>query len=133
MIVIDPSALVAILKAEPRADDLISVLVNADVRVMSAASLLECNIVVFARWGAAGLEKLEELIKEAGIEVIPFTEQHSRVALDGFKKFGKGQNSAGLNYGDCISYSLAKTAKAPLLFVGDNFSKTDLTAAIPVT
>lgn len=126
MIVVDSSALVAILNDEETSDILIRALIQSKTRVISSSTLLECSIVVFARWGDPGLLRLNQLILESNIEVIPFTQKHAEVAIEGYKKYGKGRHPAGLNYGDCFSYAHAIVSDAPLLFVGTDFSLTDV-------
>jgi len=121
--VLDTSALIAILAAEPEATALAAALATADTRRLSAASLLETAIVIESRHGPAGGQKLDELIHAAQIQIEPVTA--ARLA---YRTYGKGRHPAGLNYGDCFSYALAKISGEPLLFKGEDFSQTDIEA-----
>ena len=136
MIAIDTSALIAIFRLEPEVDAFLRAIVAAEARAMSALSLLETSMVMSggAR-DAAALEPLDEFLREAGVEIVVFDAEHSRLARDAFLLYGKGRHKAGLNLGDCASYALAMSRNAALLFKGDDFSRTDVTAALtmPVT
>lgn len=124
--IVDTSALIAILRGEPDGPALLDrLLAAADVRI-SAGTLLEARLVA-AR--DAGLAELAELLEAAGIEVEPVDEAQVDAAFDGFVRFGKGRHAAGLNYGDCFAYGLAKSLGEPLLFKGDDFSQTDVEPA----
>jgi ribonuclease VapC len=129
-VVIDTSAVIAILQGEPAADRLIAAVENSGARRISAASLVEAGIVLQARYGDHGELELDLLVQRARIDVIPVTEDHAGIARSGFRRFGKGRHPAGLNYGDCFSYALAIALGEPLLFVGTDFSRTDATAAV---
>lgn len=129
MIVVDASALIAILDKEPNAAWYAEAVAEADPPLISAATLLEVNIVMLNRHGARAARMVDRLIQEAGFQVESFTAQHSQLAREAYARYGKGQQSAGLNYGDCFSYALAKATGLPLLFKGQDFSKTDI---IPV-
>ena len=126
MIVVDTSALIAILDKEPDANLYAEAIAEADPPVISAATLVELNIVMLNRHGIKAAQIVDQLIHEAGFQVESFTIQHAEFARDAYARFGKGQQSAGLNYGDCFSYALAKATGAPLLFKGQDFSKTDI-------
>ncbi|MGE5358916.1 MAG: type II toxin-antitoxin system VapC family toxin [Bacteroidales bacterium] len=124
--VLDTSAILAVLFNEPEADD-IEVAIDADpVRLLSAASYLETAIVVHARFGDAGSRELDLLIHKASIEIVTVTAEQADVGLDGWRRFGKGRHEAALNFGDCFAYALAVTSGEPLLFTGDDFRKTDV-------
>lgn len=127
--VIDTSALVAILTDEPEAERLEAALDEAPVRLLSAASLLEASIVIEARFGEAGGRELDLLVVKAGIEVVHVTAEQIATARSAFRRFGKGRHPAALNFGDCFSYALASVGGEPLLFKGDDFTKTDLPVA----
>jgi ribonuclease VapC len=129
-LVIDTSALVAILQAEPVAERLILALYDAPARRMSTATLVEAGIVMQRRFGDAGESKVDALIAELQLEVLPLTADHSQIARDAFRRFGKGRHQAGLNFGDCFSYALARSLGEPLLFVGEDFGFTDVEAAL---
>jgi ribonuclease VapC len=125
--VIDTSALVAILQREPERRAFIEAIEAADARLMSVATFVEISIVVEARHGAEGLRDLDHFIGRAGIEIVPVDAEHGTVACSGFSRFGKGRHRAGLNYGDCFSYALAVTTGEPLLCKGDDFVHSDVT------
>jgi ribonuclease VapC len=96
---------------------------------MSVASWVELSIVVEARHGAAGLRELDRFIERASIELVGVDVDQARIARDAYSRFGKGRHAASLNFGDCFIYALARMLGQPLLFKGDDFSKTDLTIA----
>ena len=127
--VIDTSALVALLLSEPKADALLEALLTADTVFLSAATVVEAGIVMQARYGADGASRLDRLLVQLGAELVPLTTIHADLARQAFRRYGKGQHPAGLNYGDCFSYALAAALGEPLLFVGEDFSQTDIPAA----
>lgn len=130
---IDTSAIVAILRLEPEADRLLRTIANADECFMSAISVLETALVLAGTRGSAAVWiPLDELLAKAQIDVVPFDTEQARHARDAFIRFGKGRHPAALNLGDCAAYALAMSRKLPLLFKGDDFTKTDLAAAVPV-
>ncbi|HXV84411.1 MAG TPA: type II toxin-antitoxin system VapC family toxin [Candidatus Binatia bacterium] len=126
MIVVDASALIAILDKEPDAALYAEAIAEADSPLISAATLLEVNIVMLNRHGIKAARMVDRLIKEAGFQVESFTAQQAELAREAYARYGKGQKSAGLNYGDCFSCALAKATGLPLLFKGQDFSKTDI-------
>jgi ribonuclease VapC len=129
--VIDTSALLAVLFQEPEAEQIARALVAADRRLTSAATLLETGIVVLVRHGDDGVRDLDLLAAKLQIEVAPVTEQQAIIARRAYHQFGKGRgHRAGLNFGDCFAYALAKATGQPLLFKGDDFIHTDL-ATVP--
>ena len=125
--VIDTSALVAILQDEPERRKYIEAIEAADSRLMSTATFVEISIVAEARHGAEGVRALDLFIKRAAIELVPVDTEQASAARHGFARFGKGRHRAGLNYGDCFAYALATVAGEPLLYKGDDFSHTDVT------
>jgi ribonuclease VapC len=130
VIVIDTSALVAILRREDEADEFLRLIAEADRCLLSAVSLLETSMVLAGRTGdEAAWRDLNDLIEVAGIEIIPHDAQQAQVARATFLRFGKGRHPASLNFGDCASYALACINEAPLLFKGEDFSYTDLITA----
>jgi ribonuclease VapC len=129
--IVDSSAIIAILKDEPGAEALRDIAVGAHRCGMSAATLVETGMVVEGQRGEAGAAELDLLLGELRIEVIPFDAEQAALARDAFRRFGKGRHPAGLNFGDCLAYALAKHLGEPLLFTGDDFTKTDLATALP--
>jgi ribonuclease VapC len=127
--VIDTSALLAILQDEPERRSFNEALEAADSRVMSVANFVEVSIVIESRHGAEGLRELDRFIERAGIELVGVDARQGRVARDAFSRFGKGRHAAALNFGDCFAYALARVLAQPLLCNGDDFSKTDLASA----
>jgi ribonuclease VapC len=130
MIVVDTSALIAILDGEPDAALYAEAIAEADSPLISAATLLELHIVMLNRRGGRAGQLVDRLIQDAGFQIEHFTAQHLELAREAYARYGTGRNSAGLNYGDCFSYALAKATGLPLLFKGEDFSKTDLLAAL---
>jgi len=124
--VVDTSALAAILFGEQGYEDLAERLERAERRLLSAASLLELSIVVEARKGEEGARQIDLLLYRTQIEIIPVDPDQAEIAREAWRRFGKGRHPAGLNYGDCFSYALAKQTGLPLLFKGVDFSLTDL-------
>ena len=124
--VIDTSALVAVLRREPGAERLAAALVADPVRRLSAASLVEAAIVMCGRYGEHGERELDLFVQRLYIDVVAVTAEHAEHARDAFRRFGKGRHPAGLNFGDCFAYALAVALAEPLLFVGDDFARTDV-------
>ena len=129
--VIDTSALMAILKTEPEAKALLSVLSQPGAKHLSTATLLEVKIVLERQLGQPGHNALDLLLAKAGITTIPLEDVHVHWALQGWRRYGKGRHPAALNLGDCFSYGLARALEAPLLFKGNDFGLTDVTVALP--
>ena len=131
--VIDTSALIAIAWDEPERERFQDVIEREAVRLISAASVIEASIVVICRAGQAAaapaVEALGELIEQLGLEIEPVTPQQVRIAQIAYRTYGKGLHAAGLNFGDCFTYALAKATGRPLLFKGADFTKTDLLIA----
>lgn len=128
--VIDSSALLAILLDEPERAALRSAIVGDAVRLASTATLFEASMVTLARLGEPGVAELDALLRVAEVAATPFTAEHGAIALDAFRRFGKGRHRAGLNFGDCMSYALARATGEPLLFKGDDFGHTDVASAL---
>ncbi len=124
--VIDTSALVALLGMEAEAARLAAAIEADATRLISAASVVEAALVIEARFGPAGGRELDLLIAKAGLSVEPVTAEQAETARQAWRRFGKGRHPAGLNYGDCFSYALAKVTGEPLLFKGTDFPQTDL-------
>jgi ribonuclease VapC len=128
-VIIDTSAIFAILFNEDDADAYARAITRADSRRVSAATFVEAAIVVAAQTKNAGGSQLDAFFRRAGITIEPVTEEQAHIARQAFTDFGKGRHAAGLNYGDCFSYALAKSAGEPLLFKGKDFTKTDVLVA----
>ena len=124
--VIDTSAVIAILAQENDAERLADAISLDEVRLISAATLTEAGIVATVLFGEGGGADLDDLLEEMQVEVVPLTRDHSRLAREAFAQYGKGRHPARLNFGDCFSYALAKASGAPLLFKGNDFSQTDV-------
>ena len=128
--IIDSSAVIAILFDEPEAQALLSQIAVADVCRLSSASLVEIGIVLRRDAAAQRRAAFNEMLRLFSIKIEPVTEEQAYLALDAYDRFGKGTgHPAGLNYGDCFSYALAKQSGEPLLFKGNDFTHTDLEAA----
>jgi ribonuclease VapC len=130
-VIIDTSALLAVLLRETGFEAFESALVDAPSRRISAASFVEVSIVVESRGGDKALRQCDELLRRAGVAIEPVTEEQALRARQGFSDYGKGRHAAGLNFGDCFSYALAKATGEALLFKGDDFRKTDVESALP--
>ncbi len=126
--IVDSSALIALLLREPSAPAIASALGGAPWAAIGAPTLTEAAIVAAAR--GVPPTALPALLVEAGIDVLPYTHEHATVAAQAFRTYGRGRHAAGLNFGDSMVYAIAKVADAPLLFVGDDFPLTDLRAAL---
>lgn len=127
--VIDTSAVVALLSMEPEAPRIAAALESDPNRLISAATLVEAGIVIESRYGPAGARELDLLLAKAGFAVESVTAEQADLAREAWRRYGKGRHSAGLNYGDCFSYALAKVKGEPLLFKGEDFPHTDITVA----
>jgi ribonuclease VapC len=125
-VVIDTSAILAILFDEPSAERLEDAVASDPVRLISAGNVLEAGIVVEARLGEVGGRELDLLLHGAGIETVPVDADQVALAREAWRRFGRGRHRARLSFGDCFAYALARTAGEPLLFVGDDFALTDV-------
>ncbi|ANC32278.1 type II toxin-antitoxin system VapC family toxin [Isoptericola dokdonensis] len=127
--IVDTSAVVAVLLGEPPADRIVDLLIGREA-AMSAATLTELGIVV-GRLAPQQARRLDALLTEWQVEVVPFTAEHARIARDAYRDYGRGSgHPARLNLGDCFAYALATERRDELLFVGDDFVRTDLRAAL---
>ena len=127
--VIDTSALLAILLSEAEKDSFLSAMLADRVRLLAAGNLLEASIVLAARGGEDNVDDLDRFIRDAEIEVVAFDREQVGLARTAWRRFGKGNHRAGLNFGDCMAYALAKSRHEPLLFKGDDFARTDIERA----
>jgi ribonuclease VapC len=127
--VIDTSALVAMLTDEPDAALFEASVADDPVRTMSTASYLETAIVIESRFGESGGRELDLWLHRASVSLVAVSADQAEVARAAYRQYGKGRHRAGLNYGDCFSYALAKVSGQPLLFKGDDFGHTDVVAA----
>ena len=128
--VIDTSALVAMLTDEPGAPDFEAAVEFDPVRLMSTASYLEAAIVIETRFGESGGRELDLWLHRAGVNLVAVDADQADAARAAYRRFSKGRHRAGLNYGDCFAYALAKTSGQPLLFKGDDFAHTDISAVV---
>ena len=128
--VIDSSALIAILRGEPEEQAFRSALKLASTRLLSASTRVEIGIVALGLAGEVGLNQADALLETLRVETVPLSADHARLAIDAFRRFGKGRHPAGIDFGDCFSYALAKATGQPLLFKGDDFSQTDIKPAV---
>jgi ribonuclease VapC len=130
LMVVDTSALIAILLREPDAGLFAYAIEEAPVRLLSAVTRVELSFVIEGRKGEAGRADAESLLRDGGFDVVTVTMQQAEIAIDAFRRFGKGRHRAGLNIGDCFSYALAVATGHPLLFKGDDFVHTDVKQAL---
>ena len=128
--VVDSSALLAVLLQEPDAAAMSLALKQGHPRRLSAANFVETSMVLEARHADAGIRELDTLLQRASIEIIPVDEQQARIAREAFRHFGKGRHKAGLNFGDCFAYALAKSLDEPLLCKGEDFCLTDISVVL---
>lgn len=124
--VLDSSAVIALLLDEPDADSMRLAIADSAVRLMSAANLVEASLVIENRNGEAGGRELDLLISRLGIVIVPVDAEQAADARRAWRRYGRGRHAAGLNYGDLFSYALSRTTGEPLLFKGDDFTKTDV-------
>lgn len=127
--VLDTSALIAILQNEPERRAFNEAIESAESCALSTASFVELSIVIDARYGPDGVRALDLYLSKAAVTLVDFDADQAHVARQAYRHYGKGRHPAGLNYGDCFSYALAKTLAEPLLFKGDDFVKTDVDPA----
>ncbi|MEN8195955.1 MAG: type II toxin-antitoxin system VapC family toxin [Pseudomonadota bacterium] len=129
--VIDTSAVLAVLMNEPERHRFNELIAADPKRLISAASLVESAIVIESRYGEAGGRELDLYIHRAGIEMAPVDAEQAELARAAWRRYGKGRHPAGLNYGDCFSHALSVWSGEPLLYKGDDFTRTDIRSADP--
>lgn len=128
--ILDTSAVVAILRSEPEAPQFAAAMEAAEVRRISAVNYVEAAIVIDSAGSPIASRRFDELMREGEVKVVPVTQDQARLAREAYRDFGKGSgHPAQLNFGDCFAYALAKDAGEPLLFKGRDFSRTDVKAA----
>ena len=130
MTVIDTSALVAILTGEPSAADLVTAIAGSGRRLLSSAALVETSVVLEARHGEMAARELDLFLHRAGVQTVAVDTEQVAIARAAWRRYGKGRHPAGLNFGDLFSYALAKSTHDDLLYVGKDFSETDVVAAL---
>ena len=128
--IVDTSAIVAILFAEAEEDRFLDTLVDAPKVRISAATLVEATMVIEGRGGPDMADVLDALLERIGAEICPVTPETARLAREGWRRYGKGRHGARLNLGDCFSYALAQERNEPLLFKGVDFAQTDVKRAL---
>jgi ribonuclease VapC len=129
-VILDASAVIAILRDEPDAPRFHAAIANAEHRRISAATHFEAAAVIDVQRDSIASRKLDDLMQRIRVEIIPFTAAQAKLARDAYRDYGKGSgHPARLNFGDCFAYALAKELGEPVLFKGDDFSKTDVDAA----
>jgi ribonuclease VapC len=131
--VIDSSALLAILLDEPGRRRFVEAIEADPMRIVSAATVVECSMVLEARHGPDAVRDLDLLLARAEISVAPVDVGQASEARHAFRKFGRGRHRANLNFGDCFAYALSRSLGEPLLFEGSDFALTDVTPALPAT
>ncbi len=124
--IIDSSAILAVIAREPGYERIIRELAAAPGTRIGAPTRLETGIVLTARFGPRGKTALARFLQENSVETVAFDEAHASAALDAYSRFGKGRHPAALNFGDCCTYAVASVAGEPLLCIGDDFAKTEL-------
>ncbi len=129
--IIDTSAVLAILLGEADADRYEEAIAAAWPRRMSVVALLEAAMVIESRGGVTAGHELDVLLEKASVELVPVTPEQAAAARHAWRRFGKGNHPARLNFGDCFAYALANVTGEPLLFKGDDFARTDIEAALP--
>jgi ribonuclease VapC len=129
--IIDASAIVAILRNEPEAGSCANAIAGTISRRVSAVNYVEAAVVIDGSRDPIASRRFDDLFREAQLVVEPVTESQARIAREAYRDFGKGSgHPAGLNFGDCFAYALAKATGEPILFKGDDFRRTDLTSAL---
>jgi ribonuclease VapC len=127
--IVDTSAVLAVLLDEEEAEEFAALILKSDACLMSAVSFVEASIIAETNGGDGGVRQLDAFVRTAGISIEPVNGEQALTARQAYSDYGKGRHAAGLNFGDCFSYALAKVSGEPLLFKGSGFGKTDIAAA----
>ena len=129
--ILDSSAIIAILRAEPEAPQFAAAIEAAESRRISVVNLVEAAVVIDSARSPVASRRFDDFVREAGLTIEPATETHARIAREAYRDFGRGSgHPAKLNFGDCFAYALAKATGEPILYKGSDFQKTDLSPAI---
>jgi ribonuclease VapC len=128
-LILDSSAIIAVLREEADGARVIAAIESASEVGLGAPTAVECSQVLVGRYGVVGRLMLSRFIQANRVISVPFDERHWSMAADAYIRYGKGRHPARLNYGDCMTYATAKVADSPLLFVGNDFSRTDIAVA----
>lgn len=128
--IIDTSAVLAILLGEPEREKYLEAILQSDQSFISAVTYVELSIICMSKGDALSVRLAEQFLKKVNIETAPVSVQQAVIAKEAYRDFGKGKHKAALNLGDCFSYALAKEKDLPLLYKGEDFSKTDVQNAI---
>jgi len=129
ILIVDTSALISVVREELGYERLIRAIEGATEVGIGTPTLTEAAIVLVSKFGPAGRSILSRFLEENQVIAVPFDDRHWKIASEAFVRYGKGRHSAALNYGDCMTYATARVADAPLLFVGNDFTQTDIDAA----
>jgi ribonuclease VapC len=132
-VILDTSVIVGVMVGEPGHERIRERMATASILAVGAATMVEVAIVLSTKLRRDPRPQLNRFLREMEVEVIPFTAEHYEVAVDAFQRFGKGRHPAALNFGDCLTYAVARLSGFPLLFTGDDFARTDIcpTAELP--
>ena len=130
MIVVDTSAIIAVLYREPGFDRFVRAIAEAESCFLSAVGYFEAAMVLIGRSEPEAAIELDSFVERSAIELVPFDDEQAKQARDAFIRFGKGRHPARLNFGDCVSYALAQVRGLPLLYKGEDFAKTDVISAV---
>jgi ribonuclease VapC len=129
--VVDTSAIVAILFSEADADIYAQAIAESSEPCIGAPTAVECGLVIQKRYGIAATTQLSSFLTASQIEVVPFEREHFEAAITALRRFGRGRHAAQLNLGDAFAYAVAKCRNQPLLFKGNDFLQTDIVSALP--
>jgi ribonuclease VapC len=125
-VILDSSAIVSLLTEEIGHEEVVRRASAASMLAVGTPTLVETAMVLSSRLGKDSRRALDDFLREMEVEVIPFTAEHYEAAVDAFERYGKGRHPAALNFGDCLTYAVARLSGLPLLYTGNNFARTDL-------